>query len=267
MGRICLIDGDVLCYSACPPRMGDELFIHLDSKGRKTEKEFSEEEDRRYLEASWERFKKSVPELLDRLFCNEYMMAVKGDYNFRNTVYPDYKMNRHTSDRIRATAFVPAIRELAVIEDYAVASHGLEADDLLRIWANECRQLGKEYIIVSIDKDLKCIPGKHYNLKHKVLEEVSEFEAMFFYYQQILQGDSTDNIPGVPGIGPVKAKKILSLCREEWEFQEAVVGVYLEMLGDNWYDWLVLNTKMIHLQRFPGDFDILSSWPIIQELL
>ena len=55
---------------------------------------------------------------------------------------------------------------------------------------------------------MKCIPGKHWLMHKKEMIVVSEEDAMRHYYQQLLKGDPTDNIPGVPRVGEVKAAKI-----------------------------------------------------------
>ena len=154
-----LIDGDVLAYQACKPRWegkaqtfvslnesGEAVtkpVMELDAEGNKVEYEFTADEDRRYLEESWETFKNKLQSLLDANYATDYMMAVKGEDNFRNLLYPEYKLHRH--DKVRtASLFVPALRQLAVLEGMAIASHGREADDLLRIWAEEARSVGRE---------------------------------------------------------------------------------------------------------------------------
>jgi 5'-3' exonuclease len=97
--------------------------------------------------------------------------------------------------------------------------------------------------------------------------EISTEDAMRHYYQQLLKGDPTDNIPGVPRIGDVKAARILSECKIESEFQEKVVEQYLIAYGeDKWKDYLLSNAKMIHLQKHKDDYFSFSSWPIVQEL-
>ena len=159
------------------------------------------------------------------------------------------------------------LRKLAVAEDYAIESVGREADDLLRIWAEQARAAGDPYIICSIDKDLKCIPGKHFLMHKKEIIEISELEALRHYYEQLLKGDPTDNIPGVPRVGQVKAEKILAPFNTEQEFQEQVVEQYLMAYGeDKWKDYLLSNAKMIHLQKHESDYFSFDSWPIIKEL-
>jgi 5'-3' exonuclease len=161
---------------------------------------------------------------------------------------------------------VPALRKLAVKSELAIPAVGCEADDLMRTWAGQVERAGHEYIICSIDKDLLCIPGKHYRMREKKLITVSHEEAMRHYYEQLLKGDGVDNIPGIPGIGVVKATKILKDCKNEGEFQETVVGQYLASYGDDWYSHLLSNAKLIHLQHHPDDYFSFENWPVVKEL-
>jgi len=269
---LAIIDGDVLCYQACKSRWEKKAriqdgmsFVSLDDDGKRVPLEYTKEEDRRYLEESWENLKKNLKELLETIYCDDYLMAVKGPDNYRYLMYPEYKLNRH-ADPTKQNAFVPVLRKLAVAEDLAIESDGREADDVLRIWAEQAREAGDDYVICSIDKDLKCIPGKHWLMHKKEMIVVSEEDAMRHYYQQLLKGDPTDNIPGVPRVGEVKAAKILEPFSTEEEFQEMVVEQYMLAYGDDWKGYLLSNGKMIHLQKTPTEYFNFSSWPIISQI-
>lgn len=251
------------CKSRVDPRNPPP--VRLDENGRRVPLEFTEEEDRKYLEQSWQNFHRDLQEMLNSVFTSEYLMAVKGPGNFRNMLYPEYKLNRH-ADPNKQNMFVPTIRELAVFEGYAISSDGREADDVLRIWAEQCRKVNDDYVVCTIDKDLQCIPGKHWNIKKKELTEVSELDALRFYYTQLLKGDPTDNIPGVPRVGDVKAMRLLADVHTEEEFQYVVVDQYMQAYGDDWENYLLSNGKMIHLQKHPEDYFSISHWPIIKEI-
>lgn len=269
---IALIDGDVLCYQACERRWSSKsmvdntIYIEMDSNGKVKPFEYTKEENRQYLEQCWKNFQSKLQDLLDSVFATDYLMAVKGPDNFRNLMYPGYKMNRH-ADPTKQNEFVPILRKLAVAEDFAVESYGREADDLLRIWAEEARAAGDPYIVCTIDKDLKCIPGNFYNMKHEEIIKISEEEAIRHYYEQLLKGDPTDNIPGVPRVGEVKAAKMLANCKTEEEFQEVVVSQYIAAYNEDWHNYLLSNGKMIYLQKSANDYFSLETWPIVKELL
>jgi hypothetical protein len=274
---LAIIDGDVLAYGACKPRwekkvkqvdMGNGTIAsirQLDADGKPVALEYSKAEDTEYLMQSWDNFKKDLDILLSAVFCDDYVMAVKGLDNFRDIVYSEYKLQRRAPAHDLGK-FVPSIRELAVFEGYAIAANGREADDLLCIWAEEARKAGQDYVICSIDKDLKCIPGKHYLMHKKTMIEVSEYEALKFQYQQLLTGDATDNIPGIPGVGPVKAANFLSDCLSEDEMQVVVVELYKAVFQDEWREYLLSNGKMLYLQRHYNDYFTLENWPIVKEI-
>jgi hypothetical protein len=272
-----LIDGDVLIHLACRDLWKEKAkidkrnnisFVKLDQDGHREVAEFTKEEKSRLLRKYWKIFHEDLKELLSNLYCTDFLMAVKGSGNFRDTLYPNYKANRSNSTmRSLSSNFVPVMRKLAVHEGLAISSDGREADDFLRIWAEECKSINKEYIICSIDKDLKCIPGKYYNIKTKKLEVISEDTAKRNYYGQLLQGDPTDNIPGIPGCGPKTASKMLADCITDEEFQEEVVGQYIVEYADDWYQYLLSNGKMIHLQKNINDYFAITNWPVVQGLI
>jgi 5'-3' exonuclease len=270
MGRVALIDGDVLAYKACESRYKGGSIIPLNTEGKKIIKEFSEAEDRAYLEESWNVFNRKLKELLNEVFCTEYLMAVKGDGNFRDDIYCDYKIHRVSEDGIK-NVFVPIIRKLAVAEDIAYEANGREADDMLRIWATECATFNIPYVVCTIDKDLKCIPGAYYHMgtphTKPHMMTISAIEAERQFYTQLLKGDPNDHIPGLPGIGDVKAEKMLKPFSTVEDFQEIVVSNYLASYGDDWYGQLLSNGKMLYLQKNLNDYFTLRNWPLVQELI
>ena len=142
-------------------------------------------------------------------FAESMRVAVKGHGNFRKDLYPNYKAQRPAlEDDMRAAL---NYGHQYMIDKYdAVKADGMEADDLVCIWAYEAREMEIPYIIAGIDKDLKQIPGNHYNFNKQVHEFVDDDTANLNLMLQCLTGDTSDNIPGIKGIGPKKAAKILS---------------------------------------------------------
>ena len=102
-------------------------------------------------------------------------------------------------------------------------------------------------IICSVDKDLNQIPGWHYNFVKKEKYFVDEEQAIRTFYTQLLVGDNTDNIQGVKGIGPAKAAKILSECKNEKEMYEACVKTY------NNQELLNEMAQLIYIRRVEGE--------------
>lgn len=97
----------------------------------------------------------------------------------------------------------------------------IEADDALAADQTE------DTIICSIDKDLLQIPGKHYNFVKKEFQDITELEGHRNLYKQVLMGDRADNIPGIMGIGEVKANKILKTCHSQSQIHQTVAKMYL----------------------------------------
>lgn len=268
---LALVDGDVLAHICCPHRLMSGSGTIRIMPHKFYEYEWTAEEDESYLQICYKIFKNMYTKIADAVYAQDVLCAVKGPLEMRKNIYEFYKANRH-KDPSKLNKFVPLVRKLAVKEGLAIeAPEGLEPDDLLNIWALQAREIGDEYVVISSDKDLDCIPGLHLNPKTKtenVYEKyvVSEFESVRFKYQQILQGDNVDNIPGLPGIGPVKAKNMLAGCFNELEMQEAVVEAFIEHYEDAWYAQLLSNVKMIVMQSAIYSPVTISDWPVVQEL-
>jgi len=108
---------------------------------------------------------------------------------------------------------------------------GLEADDLVglaRTWHLE-KGFATECTICSPDKDvLKQLPGKHYNYQKAEFHETSKEEAEAFLWKQVLMGDSTDGIPGIPGLGIKTADAIIDNMPDVLSYAQVVLNKYIE---------------------------------------
>nr|WP_320145672.1 hypothetical protein [uncultured Anaeromusa sp.] len=129
-----------------------------------------------------------------------------GNY-FRKHIYPSYKANRADKRKpLCYTALVDWVKQ----HYQTLTIEGLEADDLLGILSTGPKEPeGSPAVIISKDKDFNCIPGWFYSMTEGKLKKVSEEEADRFHLYQTLIGDTCDNYPGCPGVGPVKAEKVL----------------------------------------------------------
>jgi 5'-3' exonuclease len=117
-----------------------------------------------------------------------------------------------------------------------------EADDAIGIRAYSLGE--NDYIICSIDKDLDNLRGHHYNFVKNEHYYIAESQAIKNFYRQLLTGDRTDNIPGLAGIGPKKAEKILQDCETEQELYKAVLEAYK---GD--IDYLTEQGQLLWIRR------------------
>ena len=139
------------------------------------------------------------------LQCDDYKAYTTGKGNFRYDVAKTipYKGNRKDSKKPKhLEALMHHLERLG-----AVKVEGIEADDAVAMDSNK-----GSYWIVHVDKDLNQLPGWHYNPVKQERYYVSEQEAAKSFWMQMLTGDRVDNIPGLAGIGPKKAEKILEDC-------------------------------------------------------
>lgn len=167
-----------------------------------------------------------------------------GHSNYRKYFYPDYKSNRPPTPD-----FITVWRETIIEEFASLGATGLkviESDDVVNMGYTVFKN-SYETIIVSVDKDLNQIPGEHYNLKKHESYFVTEHEALLSKYSQILMGDRTDNIEGIPGIGPKKAYKLLELCQTEEDFRIVCYKAYQDYFGEQWYSKYLKTEFLISL--------------------
>jgi len=137
---------------------------------------------------------------------------------FRNEIYPEYKANRDAPPEDLRPQFGVIRTATEAFNLPCIEKEGYEADDLIATYARLAKEVGGDVTIVSSDKDLMQLVGPQVIMydtmkDRKVgVEEVREKfgvgpEKMIDL--QALAGDSTDNIPGVPGIGPKTAAQLL----------------------------------------------------------
>jgi 5'-3' exonuclease len=141
---------------------------------------------------------KSIMEaILNDLEVSEHKVYLTGKGNYRDEVatIKGYKANR---DPAAKPKYLPDVRDYLQEFWSAIVIEGMEADDQMGIEQSSYVRVGfvDTTIICSIDKDLKMIPGWHYNFVKREREFVDEITAWRNFYTQCLMGDSTDNIPG-----------------------------------------------------------------------
>lgn len=105
-------------------------------------------------------------------------------------------------------------------------SHGLEADDILGIPFPVL-----DLTLCSPDKDIRQVPGSHYDYKSRTFTYVVPLIALKNKYMLMLCGDVVDNIKGVPKIGEVKATALLSACIDEIDMHNVVQQEFVKAFG------------------------------------
>lgn len=143
---------------------------------------------------------------------NHHIIAVfdKSRQTFRQQIYPQYKANRSDPPPELIPQF-PLFREACIAFSLPIAEvDGFEADDIIATYAHMADQAGQKVVIISSDKDLMQLVNENITMfdpiKNKIIDHQGVIEKFGVPpYQvvdvQALSGDSSDNVPGVPGIG------------------------------------------------------------------
>lgn len=177
--------------------------------------------------------------MLLNLQCERYVGFLTGPDNFRKVLYPDYKANRKGKPKPK---WLDSCRQRLQLKWNASVVIGIEADDALGIAASH--ELGS--VICSIDKDLMQIPGDHYNFVKDEHVLMGGRAADLAFWTQMLVGDTSDNVRGVDGIGPVKARKALEKLKDNSEWFDCVRQLYKDDTR------FLLNLNLFWVQRNEG---------------
>lgn len=125
--------------------------------------------------------------------------------NFRTDIFPGYKAGRG-----RKPVGYRKLVEYTFSEYNCLCMPGLEADDIMGIMMTD--KHASNGVIVSGDKDMLTIPGRHFQLHGAEtwadVRVVGAQEAHYNHMMQTLTGDSTDGYPGCKGVGPKTAAKV-----------------------------------------------------------
>lgn len=216
--RIALIDADSVLYAVA---LSAEVLAHGSDEYLQVK---DGEQCYREVVAKLEALVEAVG-ASDALIC----LTPTGVKQFRSVLLPSYKQNRS----VRRPIFLQPLQHMLQARKPfgCLAVRGLEADDVCGISSGNLQKAGlREPVIVSIDKDLRSIPGLLYSwLKRDTgVEEITESQADYAHLYQTLVGDAVDNYTGLPGFGPKKAAKVLEELAHasEWARWEWIVGLF-----------------------------------------
>ena len=138
---------------------------------------------------------------------------------FRNKIYPEYKANRSDPPDDLKPQFDIIKRVPESFNLQSIQSIGFEADDLIASYSKIAVEQGRKVTIISSDKDLMQLLVGNISIidpmKKKEINRESVFEKFGVYPEKVidvqaLAGDSSDNVPGVPGIGPKIAAQLIN---------------------------------------------------------
>ncbi|WP_020699501.1 DNA polymerase I [Reyranella massiliensis] len=196
-----------------------------------------------------------VADLLDNPEIDHIAMILDaGSVTFRNKIYDKYKANRPEPPEDLIPQF-PLIREAARAFNVTVCElDGYEADDLIATYARMALEAGGTCTIVSSDKDLMQLVRPGVELMDPIKKIKLGPEAVFEKFGvtpdkvvdvQALAGDSTDNVPGAPGIGIKTAAQLIN----EYGTLEALLERTKEIKQPKRRESLENNAELIRISK------------------
>lgn len=202
--------------------------------------------------------------IINAIGAEQNFIYISGDTNFREdiAVMREYKESR--KKKVKPVYYKPA-RDYLLNSWNAIQVEGEEADDAVAQMVTSCELDDQLGIIATIDKDLLTVPGWKYNYDKQQFIFVTEKEAAYNFYTQLLVGDKGDDIVGVPGIGPAGAKTLLDGCNTVHEMYRIALEQYQKafrieetqhnkkLLGKVGEKVLRENAQLLHMRRFKGE--------------
>lgn len=157
---------------------------------------------------------------LERLFKDAYIIVIfdaKGD-NFRHKLYPEYKSHRRPMDKDLAVQIEPLYKIIRAMGYAFLCIDDVEADDVIATLATSAKKQKVKTIIASSDKDLFQLIDENIKLldfKDNIIDSDFVYKKLSIKINQVLDylsltGDTADNIPGVPKVGPKTASNWLN---------------------------------------------------------
>lgn len=175
-------------------------------------------------------------------------LYMSGSDNFRYDVAKTrpYKGNR---DKAHRPTHEKAIREYLAAKWDTTTAENEEADDLLGIAQTAAPD---DTIICTVDKDLNMIPGWKYDFVKEEKFYVTPEQATECFHRQLITGDATDNIVGIPRAGVARANKLLTglSLEEQWN---TIVAEYMAKGGENWEEYLTEQGRLLWIRREVGE--------------
>ena len=248
MKKTLLIDGDVLAYQSAFIAQAN---IQWEGELWTTHSDLA-------LAKNWviERFEM----FKEKTGADAFVIAISDKNNFRRKLNPLYKANRRSKF---APIGLSPMRDWMAEEYGTVIYPNLEADDTIAIMATDLTP-AEERIIVSIDKDFKSVPCTFYDFNRDEIHDVSVEDANKYHLMQTMAGDPVDGYKGIPGVGAVKAMRLLDNNGTNWD---TVLKAYSdaqlteeEALTNAWMAYLIQHKEFDPVNRqlkylwMPDDF-------------
>ena len=214
---ILLVDADSLIFASCYKKRE-----HKDDERFYTDIEDSKAKfDEQFM---------SIVNKLEDMYNVERVITFSGSKgNFRKLITPVYKANRKKQE---LPPLLDEMHQFVKDEYNSVWGFGIETDDIVaRYWKELSNEVGRNNVmIVSIDKDYKQFPALIYNYhyKHKEVLDISEEEALYNFYEQMIIGDTADNVNYFKGKGKKYAEKYLADCNTKYQYTRKMLELFQE---------------------------------------
>ncbi len=237
MGKTALIDGDIILYSV-GFASEERYYLIMDSAGRVVDRYQYAKDANAFLQDNPDCTKQLhrdpvehhvwkgnantlIRDIVDKAGCDDYVVYLTGKGNFRDTLVDNYKANRIGVDK---PLMFDEMKAWLIERHDAQVIDGKEADDeLATVGFNN-----PNAVICTVDKDLKMVPGQHYNWVKKELYRVDADTGLKWFFQQALMGDTADNIIGLKGVGIKTAAKAINKLSTAQQMYDACVKMYLK---------------------------------------
>jgi len=205
------------------------------------------------LETALEEMDGFIQGIQDITDTDDVVLVLSPKKTFRYEVADNYKGNRKPP---KVPLEMLSTLKDALFEKGALQFDNVEADD---VCVSRMYQEPGKYVLCHIDKDLDQAVGEHYNYNTQEKYEVDQDAADYFFYEQILQGDSVDGIKGCPKIGKVKSKKLLGTGTNISEWWKIVKEAYAKAGMDN--EYMIQQARLVYMLRdFNEDTQTFKLW-------
>lgn len=239
-----LIDADSLLYKAC-------CSVEEKVVWNENEVECGMEEEAVVvyttdLQAIKQYFDDEIQRIVEATETTEAIVVLTDDNNFRYDNPLGYKENRKS---IRRPEGLKELRDYVIHKHRTIIIPNLEADDYVVYMKTK---YPNEYVLCAIDKDvLYQTEGVHYHYNDDIEIETTREESIYYAYYQCLVGDVSDGYKGCPGIGHVKATRILNECENEQEMWEATLKCFESKKLDE--EYAINMMRLANMHQYNGE--------------
>lgn len=200
------------------------------------------------VEQAYDKVDEAISNIITTSGASHYNIFVEKPFNnnFRKKIVKSYKKSRANKELPK---YYNEIKEYLIGTWNAVGLGGYESDDVLISYYRKCKEEYPftEVMIASMDKDLRQYSVKIFDTYYNRFGEVydiTEDEADYNFWLQMIMGDVVDSISGVRGKGIKKAETVLNGAKNRFI---AVCRTYREVYGSRWQKEFIKNLVQVRL--------------------